>query len=85
MRGRRRRRNPVQKTDLFAKAKWLVSNGMPPSYVADKLGISRTTLLYWRSLMNLDTTVAELRRRVLMLPERYRDQIETALADRRAA
>jgi hypothetical protein len=75
----------VQKIDLFAKAKWLVSNGMPPSYIADKLGISRTTLLYWRQLMDLDTTVAELRRRVLMLPERYRDQIATALADRRAA
>lgn len=75
----------MQKIDLFAKAKWLVSNGMPPSYIADKLGISRTTLLYWRQLMDLDTTVAELRRRVLMLPERYRDQIATALADRRAA
>lgn len=58
---------------------------MPPSYIADKLRISRTTLLYWRSLMDLDATVAQLRRRVLMLPERYRDQIATALADRRAA
>ena len=75
----------MQKIDLFATAKWRVSNGMPPSYIADKLGISRTTLLYWRQLMDLDTTVAELRRRVLMLPERYRDQIATALADRRAA
>jgi hypothetical protein len=82
---RRRHRKAIQKLDLFAKAKWLVANGMPPSYIAARLGISRPTLLYWRSLMDLDATVAQLRRRVLALPPRYRDQIATALADRSAA
>lgn len=82
---RRRHRKPVQKLDLFAKAKWLVANGMPPSYVAEKLGISRTTEWYWRSLMDHDLTVKELRRRVLQLPARYRDQIATAIQDARRA
>lgn len=84
--GRRRRlRKPVQKLDLFAKAKWLVANGMPPSYVAAKLGISRTTELHWRSLMDHDFTVKELRRRVLQLPSHLRDQIATAIQDARRA
>ncbi len=78
---RRRRRKPVVKTDLFRKAKWLVSNGMPASYIARRLGISRTTELYWRQLMDHDGTVQALRRRVLQLPERYRDQIATAIQD----
>lgn len=84
---RRRRCKPVVKLDLFRKAKWLVANGMPPSYVAEKLGVSRTTELYWRQLMNHDYTAKELTRRVLQLPERYRDQIVTAVQDarRRAA
>lgn len=80
---RRRRRRPVIKLDLFRKAKWLVANGMPPSYVAEKLGISRQTELYWRQLMDHDHTVKELRRRVLMLPERHREQIATAIQDAR--
>ncbi len=82
---RRRRRRPVQKLDLFAKAKWLVANGMPPSYVADKLGISRPTERYWRSLMDHDYTVKELCRRVLMLPPHCRDQVMTTLQDARRA
>lgn len=82
---RRRHRKPVNKIDLFAKAKWLVANGMPPSYVADKLGISRQTELNWRQLMDHDYTVKELRRRVLQLPEHYRDQIATAIQDARKA
>lgn len=83
---RRRHRKPVQKLDLFAKAKWLVANGMPPSYVATKLGISRTTELYWRSLMSHDDfTVKDLRRRVLQLPPHLRDQIATAIQDARRA
>lgn len=82
---RRRHRNPVQKLDLFAKAKWLVANGMPPSYVAEKLGISRQTELNWRQLMNHDYTVKELRRRVLQLPSHLRDQIATAIQDARKA
>lgn len=73
------------KTDLFRKAKWLVANGMPPAYVASRLGISRTTENYWRRLMDHDVTVKELRRRVLMLPERCRDQIATAIQDARRA
>lgn len=73
------------KLDLFRKAKWLVANGMPPSYVAARLGISRQTELYWRQLMDHDHTVKELRRRVLMLPERFREQIATAIADSRRA
>lgn len=73
------------KLDLFRKAKWLVANGMPPSYVAEKLRISRTTELYWRQLMNHDGAVKELRRRVLQLPERCRDQIATAIQDARRA
>lgn len=84
--GRRRRyRRPVQKLDLFAKAKWLVANGMPPTYVAEKLGISRTTELYWRSLMDHDYTVKELCRRVLQLPEHLRAQVATAIQDARRA
>lgn len=83
--GRRRRRKAVVKTDLFRKAKWLVSNGMPPTYIAARLGISRTTELYWRQLMNHDVALQELRRRVLQLPERYRDQIATAIQDARRA
>jgi len=83
---RRRHRKPVQKLDLFAKAKWLVANGMPPTYVASKLGISRTTELYWRSLMSCDDfTVKDLRRRVLQLPPHLRDQIATAIQDARRA
>ncbi len=79
----RRRRRAVVKLDLFTKAKWLVSNGMPPAYVASKLGISRTTELRWRQLMNHDVAVQELRRRVLQLPPRYRDQIATTIQDAR--
>lgn len=82
---RRRRRKPVIKLDLFRKAKWLVANGMPPSYVAEKLGVSRTTELYWRQLMDHDYTVKVLTRRVLRLPERYRDQVATAIQDARRA
>ncbi len=77
----RRRRRPIIKLDLFRKAKWLVANGMPPTYVAEKLGISRTTELYWRQLMDHDPAVNELKRRVLQLPERCRDQIATAIQD----
>ena len=73
------------KLDLFRKAKWLVANGMPPSYVAEKLRISRTTELYWRQLMDHDATVAELRRRVLQLPAHHRAQIATAISDARRA
>lgn len=83
--GRRRRRKPIIKTELFVKAKWLVSNGMPSSYIARRLGISRTTELYWRQLMDHDGTVQALKRRVLQLPERYRDQIATAIQDARRA
>lgn len=82
---RRRRRRPIVKLDLFVKAKWLVSNGMPPSYVAAKLGISRTTEVRWRQMMNHDVAVKELRRRVLQLPEKYRNQIVTAVHDARRA
>lgn len=71
------------KLDAFRKAKWLVANGMPPSYVAAKLRVSRTTELRWRQLMDHDATVSELRRRVLQLPEHYRDQIATAIQDAR--
>ena len=80
---RRKHRKPVNKLDLFAKAKWLVANGMPPSYVASRLGISRTTELYWRQLMDHDYTVKDLRRRVLLLPAHLRDQIATAIQDAR--
>lgn len=82
---RRRHREPVQKLDLFRKAKWLVANGMPPSYVVARLGISFPTERYWRSLMDHDGTVKELQRRILQLPERYRDQIATAIQDARRA
>lgn len=82
---RRRHRRPIVKLDLFRKAKWLVANGMPPTYVAAKLGVSRTTELRWRELMSHDGTLSELRRRVLQLPERYRDQIATAIHDARRA
>lgn len=71
------------KIELFRKAKWLVANGMPSSYIADKLRISRTTELYWRQLMDHDGAVKALRRRVLQLPERYREQIATAIQDAR--
>jgi len=80
-----RRRRAVVKLDLFRKAKWLVANGMPPTYVAEKLRVSRTTELRWRQLMDHDDAVKELRRRVLQLPERYRDQIATAIQDARRA
>lgn len=80
---RRRRRKPVIKIDLFVKAKWFVANGMPSSYIARRLGISRQTELSWRRLMNHDNTAAALKRRVLQLPERYRDQIATAIQDAR--
>lgn len=82
---RRRRRKPVIKVEHFVKAKWLVSNGMPSSYIAHRLGISRTTELRWRSLMNHDSSVKELTRRVLQLPEHCRDQIATAIQDARRA
>lgn len=79
----RRRRRHVQRLDLFAKAKWLIARGMPPTYVSDKLGISRPTLNRWRQLMPHDHTFNELRRRVLMLPPHLRDQIATAVVDAR--
>jgi hypothetical protein len=75
----------VVKLDAFRKAKWLVSNGMPPAYVATRLEISRTTELRWRQLMDHDATVKELTRRVLALPERCRDQVATAIQDARRA
>jgi len=75
----------VVKLDLFAKAKWLVARGMPPSYVAEKLAISRTTVWYWIKLMDHDHTFKELRRRVLQLPEHLRDQLVTDLTDARTA
>ncbi len=56
---------------------------MPPTYVAAKLDISRTTELKYRRLMNHDSTVKEITRRVLALPERCREQIATAIADAR--
>jgi DNA-binding GntR family transcriptional regulator len=73
------------KLDLFAKAKWYAGRGLPPSYIAEKLGVSRTTVWSWLQLMDHDRAVKELRRRVLMLPERHRDQIATAIADARRA
>ena len=81
----RRRKRPIQKLDLFAKAKWYVGRGLPPSYIAEKLGVSRTTVWTWLQLMDHDRVLNELRRRVLMLPERHRDQIATAIADARRA
>lgn len=71
------------KLDLFAKAKWLVARGMPPSYVAEKLDVSRTTVWYWIKLMDHDHTFRELRRRVMALPEHLRDQLATDLTDAR--
>lgn len=82
---RRRRRKPIIKVDLFRKAKWFVANGMPSSYIAAKLGISRQTELSWRQMMDHDGTVQALKRRVLQLPARYRDQIATAIQDARKA
>lgn len=79
----RRRKRPIARPDLFRRAKWLVANGMPPTYVAAKLDISRTTELKYRRLMNHDSTVKELTRRVLALPERCREQIATAIVDAR--
>lgn len=73
------------KVDLFAKAKWLVARGMPPSYVAERLGVSRTTVGYWVRLMDHDHTFKQLRRRVLRLPEHLRDQLVTDLVDARRA
>lgn len=73
------------KVDLFAKAKWMIGRGIPPSYVAERLNVSRTTLWSWRRLMNHDSTFKELRRRVLMLPAHLRDQLVTDLSDARRA
>jgi hypothetical protein len=81
----RRRRDPVVKIDLFVKAKWLVARGMPPGYVAGKLGVSRATVGYWVKLMDHDSTFKQLRRRVLRLPEHLRDQLVTDLVDARRA
>jgi hypothetical protein len=58
---------------------------MPPTYVAQKLAISRQTLVYWTKLMNHDSTFKQLRRRVLRLPEHLRDQLVTDLVDARRA
>ena len=76
-----RRKRPIQKLDLFAKAKWHVGRGTPPGYIAERLGVSRQTVWSWIQLMDHDRVVNELRRRVLMLPECHRDQIATAIAD----
>lgn len=73
------------KMDLYRKAKWMVANGLPPAHVAARLGISRTTGLRWRQLMDHDATVSELRRRVLQLPPHCREQIATAIQDARRA
>jgi hypothetical protein len=75
----------VQKLDLFSRAKVLISRGWPPIVVARDLGVSRQTLLYWRSLMDYDHAFASLRRRALLLPEHLRDRLVTDLTESRRA
>ena len=81
----RRRRQPVVKLDLYRKVKWFVSNGLATSHISAKLGVSRTTVRYWVKLMDRDHEFQQLRRRVLRLPDRLRDQLVTDLTERRAA
>lgn len=72
------------KLDQYAKARRLFELGMPPSYVALKLGLSRTTVWYWLRLSGKDSEFAQLRRRALALPDDLRDRLVTDLT-RRAA
>ena len=59
----------------------MIGRGIPPSYVAEKLKVSRTTVWTWMKLMGHDRPFKELRRRVLMLPAHLRDQLVTDLTD----
>ena len=73
------------KLDTFTRASWYMANGMPPAWVAERLGISRTTLWSWRQMMDHDHAFKALRRRVLLLPEWQRDQLVTDLTGARRA
>ena len=67
----------------FRKARWYFGRGLPVGYIAERLNVSTVTLRSWRRLMNVDHMFAELRRRVLLLPEWKRDQLVTDLTDAR--
>lgn len=74
------------KLEAFQKARWYISNGYPPAWVAERLGVSRTSIWTWRRhFMKHDHAFKELRRRVLLLPRDLREQIATAVADARRA
>jgi hypothetical protein len=80
---KRRRRRPVEKLAEFSKCRWYFWRGLPTRYIAERLNLSETTVRKWRRLTSTDHIFAELRRRVLLLPPRHREQLITALVDAR--
>jgi hypothetical protein len=81
---KRRRRRPVAKLAEFSKCRrYYFGRGFPTTFIAERLNLSETTVRKWRRLVSTDHTFAELRRRVLLLPDRHREQLITALVDAR--
>jgi transcriptional regulator of acetoin/glycerol metabolism len=84
MMAHRRRRRPVNKLDTYVAAKALFARGWPPTAIARHLGVSRTTVWYWRHLSDHDHEFKALLRRVLLLSETQRSQLLTSLTMRAA-
>jgi hypothetical protein len=76
-------RFPINKVAEYRRAKWHFSRGTPVGVIAERLGVSPVTVRYWRGLTDHDHIYRELRRRVLLLPEKQRDQLVTDLIDAR--
>jgi transposase-like protein len=67
----------------YAKARWYVGRGLPTCYIAERLRVSPVTVRKWRTYFNQDHTFAQLRRRVMSLPDWRREQLITDLVTRR--
>ena len=80
---RRRRRRPIAKLAEYQRARWYFGRGCATSVIAAKLGVSETTVRKWRALTSHDHVFAQLRRRVMLLPEWQRDQLITDLVDQK--
>lgn len=83
---KRPNRRPVNKLDKFAKARWYISRGWPPRYIAEKLQVSPTTVYKWMSLMDYAPIYKTLLKRVLALsPEQQDDLLYSLHAAKKAA
>lgn len=78
-RRRRRLRRYIVKQGLYQKAAWLVSAGMPHTYIVEKLGIAPNTLRHWRRFMPTDGVVQRLVRQAKALSAPKRQELLEAL------